>query len=91
MNADEIFRALQGATPLEGIRRIHTFKGSLGYPSEDITIEITEWAESGTSRYHIRAHDQHGNHAFGTGPYDSLETAIRLFPWDELAMKEHGD
>lgn len=87
MSGDDVFRQFQQHAPLEGVTRVHTLAGSLEDSLREISIEVREWEEDGRKRYHIRATNEFGAKAFGTNPYDSLDLAIQLFPWHELAVE----
>ena len=82
MDGDEILRLLKTQAPLDGVVRIHTFKGTFEGSMEEITIEVRYWEEvNGRGRYLIHALTGTGERVVGTNPYASLETAIKRFPW----------
>ncbi len=89
MDGDEILRQLQAHAPLDGVVRVHTFKGIIDDRLDEITIEVRYWEEeNGRSRYHIHAVTEAGERVAGSKAYDSLEMAIDLFHWYAIPRQE---
>lgn len=89
MDGDEILRQLQAHAPLDGVVRVHTFKGLMEGRLDEITIEIRYWEEeNGRERYYISVVDEEGNRVSSTNPYSSLETAIKTFHWYAIPKQE---